>query len=75
MITRGIYRTSMPEWSLLTERERWAVIAYVKGFFPEWTARAGEPIFIPKPPASSARPESVARGRELYEISVRRLPR
>ena len=69
IITRGVYRTSMPEWSLLTERERWAVIAYVKGFFPEWTARGpGAPIFVPQPPPSVGSPESVARGRELYQL-------
>jgi cytochrome c oxidase cbb3-type subunit 2 len=69
VITRGVYRTSMPEWSLLTERERWAVIAYVKGFYPEWTARgAGAPIFIPQPPPTLGSPEAVARGRELYQM-------
>jgi cytochrome c oxidase cbb3-type subunit 2 len=67
IITRGIYRTSMPEWSLLSERERVAVIEYLKGFSPEWAKRGpGEPVFIPAPPATLASPESVARGKELY---------
>jgi cytochrome c oxidase cbb3-type subunit 2 len=67
IVSRGVYRTSMPEWSLLTERERWAVIAYVKGFYPEWDERGtSPPIFIPPPPATLGSPESVARGRELY---------
>src|SRR5205085_7431032 len=66
IITRGIYRTSMPEWSLLSERERIAVIVYVKGFSPEWSKHGpGEPVFIPKPPATLGTPESVARGQEL----------
>ncbi len=66
-LTRGLYRTSMPEWSLIPERQRLAVIAYVKGFYPEWTMRgAGTPIAIPKPPPTLGSPESVARGRELY---------
>jgi cytochrome c oxidase cbb3-type subunit 2 len=69
VITRGIYRTSMPEWSLLSERERWALVAYVKTFFPEWEARgAGAPVFVPRPPESLGSPESVARGRQLYEM-------
>jgi mono/diheme cytochrome c family protein len=69
VITRGVFRTSMPEWSLLSERERWALVAYVKTFFPEWTARGpGEPIFLPKAPASVGTPESVARGRQLDEM-------
>jgi mono/diheme cytochrome c family protein len=69
IITRGVYRTSMPEWSLLGERERWAVIAYVKGFYPEWNTRgAGAPVFVPQAPATLGSPESVARGRELYQM-------
>jgi len=69
IVSRGVYRTSMPEWSLVTERERWAVIAYVKGFYPEWDERGpGTPIFIPPPPATLASPKSVARGRELYDM-------
>ena len=68
IITRGIYRTSMPEWSLLTERERMAVIEYIKGFSPEWQKRgSGQPIFIPQPPATLGTPESIARGREVYQ--------
>jgi cytochrome c oxidase cbb3-type subunit 2 len=69
VITRGIYRTSMPEWSLLTERERRALIEYVKGFYPEWDARGpGTPIAIPRPPASLGTPEAVARGADLYQL-------
>jgi cytochrome c oxidase cbb3-type subunit 2 len=68
IITRGIYRTSMPEWSLLTERERIAVIEYLKGFSPEWAKRgSGPPIFVPSPPPTLGSPESIARGREVYE--------
>jgi mono/diheme cytochrome c family protein len=68
IITRGVYRTSMPEWSLLTERERMAVVEYIKGFSPEWAKRgSGQPIFIPAPPATLGSAESVARGREVYQ--------
>jgi cytochrome c oxidase cbb3-type subunit 2 len=59
----------MPEWSLLTEGERWAVIAYVKGFYPTWSERGpGAPIFIPPPPPTFGSPAAVARGRHLYEL-------
>jgi cytochrome c oxidase cbb3-type subunit 2 len=69
VVTRGVFRTSMPEWSLLTERERLAVVQYVKGFYPEWTTRGpGAPIFVPRAPATLAAPEAVARGRELYGL-------
>ncbi|HZR82720.1 MAG TPA: cytochrome c [Candidatus Binatia bacterium] len=68
-ITRGVNRTSMPEWSLLPDRERFAVVEYVKSFYPEWDQRgAGAPIYIPSPPATLLTPESIARGRELYEM-------
>jgi cytochrome c oxidase cbb3-type subunit 2 len=69
IISRGVYRTSMPDWALLSERERLAVIIYIKGFYPEWAKRgAGTPVFIPKPPASLGSSESVARGRELFVL-------
>jgi len=69
IITRGVYRTSMPDWALLTERERLAVVAYIKGFYPEWEQRgAGTPIYIPKPPETLGSAESVARGAELYTM-------
>ncbi len=69
IITRGVYRTSMPEWSLLSERERMAVIAYLKGFSPEWAKRGpGEPVHVPKPPATLGSAESIARGKELYDM-------
>jgi mono/diheme cytochrome c family protein len=69
IITRGVYGTSMPDWALLSERERLALVAYVKGFYPGWRERgAGAPIFIPRPPATFGTPEAVSRGRELYQL-------
>jgi cytochrome c oxidase cbb3-type subunit 2 len=69
IISRGVYRTSMPEWTLLPERERWALVAYVKRFYPEWEARGpSAPIFVPQPPSTLGSPESVARGRALYDL-------
>jgi mono/diheme cytochrome c family protein len=69
IITRGIHRTSMPEWSLLPERERWALVVQVKAFYPDWdTQGAGEPIAIPRAPASVVTPASVARGKEVYAL-------
>jgi cytochrome c oxidase cbb3-type subunit 2 len=67
-ISRGVNRTSMPEWGLLPERERWALVALVKSFFPDWEAQgAGTPIPIPAVPADLESPERVARGRVVYE--------
>lgn len=69
IITRGVYRTSMPDWALLSERERIAVIQYIKEFYPKWGEQgAGMPIYIPAPPKSFGSKEAVARGRELYDM-------
>jgi mono/diheme cytochrome c family protein len=68
-ITRGLARTSMPEWSLLPERERRALVAYVKTFVPVWGERGAGPIVtIPPAPSSLGTTESVARGREVYGL-------
>jgi cytochrome c oxidase cbb3-type subunit 2 len=68
-ISRGVYGTSMPDWSLLTERDRLAVIQYIKTFYPEWQQRrAGAPIYLPDPPATFGSPEAVVRGRQLYAM-------
>jgi cytochrome c oxidase cbb3-type subunit 2 len=69
IITRGVYRTSMPDWALLSERERIAVIEYIKSFYAQWEEQgAGTPIYIPPAPKSLGSKESVARGRELYDM-------
>jgi cytochrome c oxidase cbb3-type subunit 2 len=69
IITRGVYRTSMPEWSLLGERERWALVAYVKRFYPAWDERGvGTPITVPQAPAWLGDAAAVARGKELYAL-------
>ncbi len=68
VITRGLYRTSMPEWSLLSEKERVGVVQYLKTFSPRWQQERPEaPIFVPEPPEWLDTPESVARGAEVYE--------
>ena len=68
-VTRGINRTSMPEWSLLPERGRRAIVAYVKSFVPDWKDRgAGRVVSIPSRPASLGSPESVARGKAVYAM-------
>jgi cytochrome c oxidase cbb3-type subunit I/II len=69
IITRGVYRTSMPDWALLSERERVAAVQYLKTFYPPWREQgAGTPIHIPPPPKTLASPDAIARGRELYTM-------
>jgi len=68
-ITRGLARTSMPEWSLLPDGERRAVVAYLKTFVPDWNDRgAGHVVMIPPPPPSLGSAQSVARGKEVYGL-------
>lgn len=68
-ITQGAYGTSMPAWNLLSERERYAVIEFIKTFYPGWSERGpGTPIYIPNPPSWVGSPQAVARGAELYQM-------
>lgn len=68
-ITRGVNRTSMPEWSLLPERSRRALVAYVKTFVPDWAERGPGPIVpIPVRPATLSSPEAIARGKVVYGL-------
>ncbi len=68
-ITRGINRTSMPGWSLLPERERWALVDVVKTFYPAWANQpAPSPISFPPVPAGLMDSARVARGAEVYEL-------
>jgi cytochrome c oxidase cbb3-type subunit 2 len=67
-ITRGVNRTSMPEWQLLPERERWALVEMVKSFVPDWTKRgAGAPIAIPPTPGDLEMADRIVRGRVVFE--------
>jgi mono/diheme cytochrome c family protein len=69
IITRGVYRTSMPDWALLGERERLAVIQYLKGFYPAWEKRGpAVPIVIPPVPSFLGSAESIARGKEIFAL-------
>jgi len=65
-IREGVYWTLMPSWYPLSKRARMDVIAYIQTFSLRWKAeQPGEPITIlPEPPHT---PESVARGRAIYE--------
>ena len=67
-LLHGIGTTSMPEWSLLSGRDRSALVAYVKSFYPDWSTRGtGRAIAIPSAPPWVGSPEAIARGRVLYQ--------
>jgi cytochrome c oxidase cbb3-type subunit 2 len=64
-ITRGVRGTAMPTWHELPEKDRLAVITYVKTFSPRWREeRAEVPVALPDPPG--ARAELLQRGKALY---------
>lgn len=64
-ITRGVRWTAMPTWHEVPDKERLAVVAYLKTFSKRWTEDAAEPaVVLPAPP--KATPELLARGKALY---------
>jgi cytochrome c oxidase cbb3-type subunit 2 len=64
-LTRGVRGTAMPTWHELPEKDRMAVIAYIKTFSPRWKEEKPEPpIMIGEPPAPT--PDLFARGKVLY---------
>ncbi len=72
VISRGIPGSGMPSWAHLTERQRWALVHYVKSLseYPieladEETVERGEGrIGVPEEPANTA--DSIARGAEIF---------
>jgi DMSO reductase family type II enzyme heme b subunit len=63
-VTNGLPGTSMPAWSVLSERERRQVVQYIKTFSEKFQESPPAPINIPAEVPSS--PESIARGNDLY---------
>lgn len=67
-ITRGVRWTAMPTWHELHDKDRLAVIQFVKTFAPDFWKEPPEPVIvIPEPPAAT--PELVARGKELFRTA------
>jgi cytochrome c oxidase cbb3-type subunit I/II len=64
-VTRGVRWTAMPTWHEVADKERAAVVAYVKTLSRRWSEEMGEPpIHVPRPPRAT--PELLARGQRLY---------
>lgn len=63
-ITRGIHGTAMPPWFSLPERDRWALVAYVKSLSKAFSEdEAPAPLEV-KPPAAT--PARIEHGRQLF---------
>ena len=65
LITQGMPGTSMPPWAVLPEKDRWNLVAYIKGFAPEKFKDAPKKLELPKEVASSE--ASIKRGKEMYD--------
>jgi cytochrome c oxidase cbb3-type subunit 2 len=64
-LTRGVRWTGMPTWHEIPEKERIAVIAFIKTFSTRWKEEKPEPaVVIGEPPKPT--PELLLRGKELY---------
>ena len=64
-ITRGVRGTAMATWHEVAERERLAVVAYIKTLSSRWrTETPPTPLPVTAPPPAT--PERLARGRQLY---------
>jgi c(7)-type cytochrome triheme protein len=64
-ITRGVPGTSMPSFSFVSYRDRFALLQFIKTFSDRFARRKPEaPIPIPEPPPRTA--EILRLGRELY---------
>ncbi len=67
-ISRGLATVSMPEFALMPEPDKAAVIEYIKAFYPNWDKEAPTrvKIHVPVAPLDMRSPERIARGRLVY---------
>jgi len=64
-ITRGVRGTAMPTWHEVSERERLAVVAYIKTLSARWRQETPPtPLPVAAPPPATL--ELLARGRQLW---------
>jgi len=63
-VTRGVRWTAMPTWHELPDKDRLAVVAFIKLFSKRWKEEKPEPPLVATAPP--ARAELIARGRDLY---------
>jgi mono/diheme cytochrome c family protein len=66
-ISNGVARTSMPAWSLLPDKERRALVQYLKTFSGRWQAeKPARPLAIPEPPVTLGSLDLVVKGKGVY---------
>ncbi|HSF04577.1 MAG TPA: cbb3-type cytochrome c oxidase subunit II [Methylomirabilota bacterium] len=65
-VTRGVRWTAMPTWHELPDKERLAVVTFIKTFSTRWKEEKPEPpAVVGDPPRAT--PELIARGKDLYQ--------
>jgi mono/diheme cytochrome c family protein len=69
-IGRGVNTTGMPSWGPLTNQQRADLVAYIKVFSPRFHDEKPDPA-IPIPPETVASPDSVERGKVLYQETLK----
>lgn len=70
-LRRGLPGTPMLAWDL-TERERRAVVHYIKTFSPEWRSDVPPPAIVPTPdPYRTNVAEGVRRGEALFHVRAK----
>jgi DMSO reductase family type II enzyme heme b subunit len=72
IISRGLGGTTMPPFDVLPEQDRWDVVAYIKSLTeefadPEYLAEAQPIAEVASASAPPATPESLEKGRALFE--------
>ena len=67
-LTHGLWGTSMPSMQEISDRQRWAVVQYIKTFSDRWTKEpAGQSIsIITEPPRT---PDSIERGKATFQTN------
>jgi cytochrome c oxidase cbb3-type subunit I/II len=69
-IGRGLYATAMPPWLPLTRQQRADLVAYVKSFSSRFCEeKPGTPLELPA--ETPADRDSIDRGRELYQATIK----
>jgi len=64
-IGRGLDRSNMPIWNVLTHQERADLVAWIKHFSPRWqNEKPGTPIQIPAEPEIT--PDRVKAGQDVF---------
>jgi cytochrome c oxidase cbb3-type subunit 2 len=63
-VTRGLRWTAMPTWHELPDKDRLAVVAFIKTFSKRWADEKPELPVLATPPRPTA--EMLARGHDLY---------